>query len=230
MTACRASPHGGHWVDRVVGCSPCPGHMHGPWKKPQRWRRLDGCLRWKTPSPQRRKRQHDRGAVRRCALGGRAGVHSLCGCRGEPRRGARRTWQPWRAVEPRPCSGPQWQAVRRSPRSGTCAPRLGRRSAWRWGVCWRHRAGSGTRRRWRRHTRQEPRSGWARRLSSTICTRAIRPSVCLGAPAWGSAGWRHGMLDAWGVPAARRRALNPAVIVVHVSGVGPTGPYAHRLA
>lgn len=41
---------------------------------------------------------------------------------------------------------------------------------------------------------------------------------------------RPGMLDEWGFPEARLRALNPRLIVVNVSGYGQTGPYAQRLA
>lgn len=41
---------------------------------------------------------------------------------------------------------------------------------------------------------------------------------------------RPGMLDDWGFPEARLRALNPDLIVVNVSGFGQTGPYAQRLA
>lgn len=41
---------------------------------------------------------------------------------------------------------------------------------------------------------------------------------------------RPGMLDEWGYPEERLRALNPGLIVANVSGFGQTGPYAHRLA
>jgi crotonobetainyl-CoA:carnitine CoA-transferase CaiB-like acyl-CoA transferase len=40
--------------------------------------------------------------------------------------------------------------------------------------------------------------------------------------------FRPGRMNRWGLSSARLRALNPRLILLHISGYGQTGPYRHR--